>query len=308
MFADWLDGHVADIALSFLSILLEGLPFVLLGTLVSGFIGEFVPAGWIGRILPRNRHAAVAASGLLGLVFPMCECGVIPVIRRLMIKGLPVSCAVTYMLAAPIVNPVVMLATYAAFRGQAPEEMAGLRLLLGYGVAVGVGFVIMNLPLHWLLRPVVLDELARSPGAGGGRRAGPFLPRLRAALATASRDFIDVSCFFVLGALATALFNTALPQSTLDPLAENTTAAVFGMMGLAFALALCSSSDAFIAATFFAFPPAAKLAFLVFGPMMDLKLVFLYGTTFRRRFVLALAVGLFLIVGLCGLRAGGVLG
>jgi uncharacterized membrane protein YraQ (UPF0718 family) len=293
-----------DIFVAFLSIVFEGAPYILLGTLLSGMIDAFLPARLLERVLPKSRVISTFLAGFLGLVFPVCECAIVPVIRRLVQKGLPVSCAVTYMLAAPIVNPVVALATLAAFRGQAPEEMTMMRLLLAYGVAVGVGMVILKLPLDWMLRRDVLDAMARQPGVGGAR-GGPWASRVRAALETAARDFIDVSCFLVLGALATALFNTSLPQSTIDPLAENAVLAVLGMMGLAFGLALCSSSDAFIAATFFAFPPAAKLAFLVFGPMMDIKLVFLYGTTFRRRFVAVLAVGLFLVIGMCCLRAGG---
>jgi uncharacterized membrane protein YraQ (UPF0718 family) len=299
--------HWPDIALSFLSILLEGLPFVLLGTLVSGVVDAFVPARWITGLLPRRPGAAVLVSGLLGLVFPMCECGVVPVIRRLMVKGLPVSCAVTYMLAAPVVNPVAAFSTWAAFRGQSPEAMTSLRLLLAYALAIGVGWIVMKIPAGTLLRPAVLDAMARESGYGTGD-GGTFRQRLLRANRTAAGDFIDVACFLVLGALLAALFNTVVPQSVIEPLAENPAAAIFGMMGLAFVLALCSSSDAFIAAVFFAFPAAAKLAFLVFGPVMDIKLVFLYSTTFRRRWVAALALGLFVVVGLCCLRAGRAVG
>jgi len=299
--------HAGDIALSFLSILLEGLPFVLLGTLVSGLVDAFVPAAWIGRLLPRRPGAAVLASGLLGVVFPVCECGIVPVIRRLMVKGLPPSCAVAYMLAAPVVNPVVALSTWAAFRGQSPDLMAAARLLLAYAIAVGVGWIVLKIPTQRLLRQEVLDAMAREPGYGSGT-SGTAGARLLRATRTAAGDFTDVACFLVLGSLLAALFNTAVPQDLIAPLAERPAAAVFSMMGLAFVLALCSTSDAFIAAVFFSFPAAAKLAFLVFGPVMDVKLVFLYGTTFRHRWVAALAAGLILVIGLCCLRAGRALG
>jgi uncharacterized membrane protein YraQ (UPF0718 family) len=304
----WFVVQAPDLALAFLSILLEGLPFVLLGTLVSGAVDVFVPARWVERMLPRRPTGAVLVSGLLGCIFPVCECGIIPVIRRLMVKGLPVSCAVTYMLAAPIVNPIVAFSTFAAFRGQAPENMTCLRILLGYAVAVAVGFVVMKIPASALLRPAVLDAMAREPGSVSGTVSGPWLSRIRRMVETSARDFVDVAGFLVIGALLTALCNTSVPQQIWEPLAENAVAAVFGMMALAFVLGLCSSSDAFIAATFFAFPPAAKLAFLVFGPMMDVKLAFLYATTFRRRWVVVLAMALLGMIGVCCLRAGRVVG
>lgn len=307
MFPDWLAVQPQDVALSFLSILLEGLPFVLLGTLISGMVDQFLPARWMDRWLPKNPHLAVLVAGGCGVIFPMCECGVVPVIRRLMAKGLPVSCAVTYMLAAPILNPVTALSTWAAFRGQSPEIMTFLRLALGYAIPVAVGWIILKVPAEQLLRGAVLNEIALRPGLGAHGSAGPFLARLRRALLTSGRDFATVACLLVLGALLTAIFNTSVPQDRVKFLAERDVWAVPSMMGLAYVLALCSSSDAFIAATFFAFPPAARLAFLVFGPMVDIKLTLLYATTFRKRFVFLLGAGLFVAVGLLCLRAGRVL-
>lgn len=300
--------HLRDIALSFLSILLEGLPFMLLGTLVSGLVDALLPSHWMDRWLPKNRHLAVLAAGACGLVFPMCECGVVPVIRRLMIKGLPVSCAVTYMLAAPILNPVTAFSTWMAFRGQSADMTTFLRLLLGYIVPVLAGFVILRIPAERLLKASLIREVTLPvlpdccvEGHGKGRS---FLLRLRHALETAGKDFIEVSAYLVLGALIVSVFNTSVPQEQMEVLAEKPMWAVPVMMGLAYMLALCSSSDAFVAATFLSFPLSAKLAFLVFGPMMDLKLTFLYATTFRKRFVLVLGLSLFVLIGALCLRAG----
>ena len=119
---------LSDFSFAFLSILLEGLPFLLLGTMISGLIDQFLPARLMTRLLPRNPYAGALVSGLLGMIFPMCECGIVPVIRRLIAKGLPVSNAVAYMLAAPVVNPIVAVSTYAAFRGQGAAEFVALRL------------------------------------------------------------------------------------------------------------------------------------------------------------------------------------
>ena len=260
------------------------------------------------RLLPRNAFAAVCLGGVLGVVFPMCECGLVPVIRRLIAKGLPVSSAVAYMLAAPIVNPITALSTYAAFRGQGAAEFTALRLGLGFFVAVLAGLAVLNLPIGAVLKKTILESVTLSGPAGeGGSSAMPFLRRLIAAMEAGVRDFLDVMVYFILGVGVASVFSTAVNQELFLPLSLDDRLAVPAMMTLAGILSLCSSSDAFIAATFVAFPAVAKLAFLVFGPMMDLKLAFIYSAVFTRRFVAALAVGLFVIIGLLCLRLAVVL-
>jgi len=297
-----------DFALAFLGILFEGVPFILLGTLASGFIDVFLPPGMMERFLPKNRIAAVFMAGLLGAVFPVCECAVVPVIRRLVKKGLPVSCALTYMLAAPIVNPITALSTWKAFQGQQEWMMTSSRLLLGYFMAVGVGLIAARMPLSSILKPKVLsagDAEAKShehqhgDGCCGHVHTGEKPDRLLASLRSGMKDFVDVGVYFTIGVAMTAMFNTGIAPGAqwLDGLAKNPTIAPAALMALAFILSLCSTSDAFIAATLDKFPWGAKLAFLTFGPMMDVKLLFLYQTVLKKRFILALAVGLFLAIG-----------
>ena len=332
----WFSFHFSDFAVSFNSLLFEGIPFLLLGALISGIVDVFVPTRWITRLLPKNPSGAVLVSGLLGAVFPMCECGSVVVIRRFLAKGLPVSCAVAYMLAAPIVSPLVVITTFWAFQGQDPWPMTIFRLLFGYVLAVGAGLFVQRLRLENVLAPEVLASLKVGvPGglkgvpAGGveNRRDGlkvipaalPEEPeslegweglleppsmktKIRRVLRTATSDFLDVAFFFVIGAAIAAIFNTAVRQEVILPLATNDVFATLAMMVLASLLALCSTTDAFIAASFVAFPFAAKLAFLVFGPMVDVKLFFLYGMVFRRRFVVLLSLALFIAVALLSLR------
>lgn len=317
-----------DFALAFLSILFEGAPFILLGTLVSGFIDIYLPPGMMDRFLPRSKGRAVMVAGLLGAVFPVCECAVVPVIRRLVKKGLPVSCAITYMLAAPIVNPITALSTWKAFQGQNPAMMTCSRLLLGYLVAVLVGLIVMRLPLAAVLKQRVLESIEEPDEKHGGcGHAGhahgccghdhaceghhepgdghrPPLQgdgdgRLVAAFRSALKDFVDVGVYFAIGVTITALFNTGIAPGAqwLDGLAGSTVGASAALMALAFVLSLCSTSDAFIAATLDKFSWCAKLAFLTFGPMMDVKLIFLYQTVMRKKFIVALAAGLFLVIG-----------
>lgn len=293
--------NLGDFSYAFLSVLLEGVPFLLLGTLLSGLIDEFLPSHLMLRFLPRSRFGGICVGAGLGLIFPMCECGIVPVIRRLIGKGLPVSHAMAYMLAAPIVNPLVAVSTFAAFRGQGAIEFTILRLSLGYAVAAAVSFVISGLPIERILKPSLIASLGR-PHDHEHPDASPLVRRLASAMHSGVRDFLDVLLYFILGVAIASVFSTAVNQKIILPLASNDWIAVATMMGLAGILALCSTSDAFIAATFVAFPAAAKLAFLVFGPMMDLKLIFIYSAVFRKRFVLGLALGLFVLIGLICVR------
>ena len=325
-----------DVSYAFLSILFEGAPFILLGTLLSGFIDVYLPSGAMDRLLPRRKNSAVLVAGLLGVIFPVCECAVVPVIRRLVRKGLPVSCALTYMLAAPIVNPVTALSTWKAFTGQGAGMMVSTRLMLGYAVAVLVGLVVARLPLDKVLRRKLVRELDQAKegehghhhdhdhedghehgeGCGCGHdhdeegatsavvsdpaTAGPLQGgRVLGAFRSALRDFADVAVYFVIGVAITALFNTGIAPGaeSLDQLADNDMAAPAALMVMAFVLSLCSTSDAFIAATLDKFAYGAKLAFLCFGPMMDLKLLFLYQTVMNRRFIIGLALTLFVVIG-----------
>jgi uncharacterized protein len=310
-----------DFALAFLSILFEGAPFILLGTLISGFIDIYLPAGTMDRFLPKNKVLAVMVAGLLGAVFPVCECAVVPVIRRLVKKGLPVSCALTYMLAAPIVNPITALSTWKAFQGQGATMMTCSRLLLGFVIAVAVGLIVSRMRLSSVLKAKLVESLqkdearifekedAAHPHCGSGCCGHDHEPhhhhepandnRLVAAFRSAMKDFIDVGVYFTIGVMITALFNTGIAPGAewLDGLAKNPAAAPAALMALAFILSLCSTSDAFIAATLDKFSWGAKLAFLTFGPMMDVKLLFLYQTVLRKRFIFWLAVGLFVSIG-----------
>jgi uncharacterized membrane protein YraQ (UPF0718 family) len=311
----WFSFNSKDFTYSFLSVLFEGIPFLLLGSVISGFVDVFVSSERMQRMLPKAGPAGILISGLLGLVFPICECGSVVVIRRFIRKGLPLSAAVTYMLAAPIVSPLVALSTYAAFKGRSPWEMTLLRLGIGYLIAVTVGFIVHRIPASAILQPAAPAPAARKR-AGLSISAAPVEPvdfaevvasssapkKLLLATQSATADFLDVSFFFIIGSAIASVFNTAVRQEIILPFATNPPLAIIVMMGLAALLAVCSTTDAFIAASFTSFPFAAKLAFLVFGPMFDLKLFWLYGVLFKRRVVALLGVGLFIVIALIAWR------
>ncbi len=308
----WFNFSFHDFAVSFLSVLFEGIPFLLLGSLISGFVEVFVSSERISRMLPKQPGAAILLGGLLGLVFPMCECGSVVIIRRFLKKGLPLSCATAYMLGAPIVSPIVALSTWHAFSQSTqtdPIVMVSLRLGMGYLIAVGLGFLVHRIPSQLILQPGALGGTGKKSREGLTMGAAPSpsgftedlqgasRPRkLLMAVQSATADFLDVAFFFIVGTALTCLFNTGIRQDVLTPLASEPLFGIVTLMFLAGLLGLCSSTDAFVAWTFTAFAPSAKLAFLVFGPMFDVKLFWLYGLIFKRRAVVALGALLFVIV------------
>ncbi len=289
-----------QLILIFTSIIYEALPFVVLGVVIAGLLEEFVPQQAIAKVIPRNRVLAIALGGVLGLVFPMCECGIIVVMKRLLRKGLPLSVCVCYMLAGPIINVVVMLSTYVAFNPPlekdyilgGPWHVVGLRVGLGYAVAVVTALVVewrtCSTGLAELLHPSVLrglktaDELENE--ASEKRSWGQRIDNITQ---TALNDFVDIMAFLILGAALAAGGRYVLTQSNLQNMIQNNVAlSILLMMGIAVLFCLCSEADAFVAANFAPYwPPAAKMAFLVLGPMLDIKLYLMYTRVFRPRLI-----------------------
>ncbi len=309
----WFTFSFNDFAVAFLSVLFEGVPFLLAGSLLSGFVDVFLSSERLARALPKNPIAAVLLSGLLGIFFPICECGSVVVIRRFIRKGLPISCAVTYMLAAPIVSPIVALSTLAAFKGRQAWPMTNLRMGIGYLVAIAAGMIVHRMRPSSIVRPEMLQETAPRKRAGFQIAAAPsasetqrdfseiaagasFSKKCLIAVQSATADFLDVAFFFVVGIGIASLFNTAVNREIIAPFATNPALAIVVLMVLAAIVALCSTTSAFVAASFELFPPSAKLAFLTFGPVFDVKLFWLYGLIFRRRFVIILPICLFIVI------------
>jgi uncharacterized membrane protein YraQ (UPF0718 family) len=217
------------------------------------------------------------------------------------------------MLSTPIVSPIVAFSTFAAFKGQSPWEMTVLRLALGFGVSAVIGFIVLRLPSSAVLRPGALGETTARRRAGLSVAAAPvpetvdftavvqnagFGKKLLLAVQSATADFLDVTFFLILGAAVAATFNTAVNQEVILPFASNTPVAIASLMTLRSLLSICSTTDAFIVASFATFPFAAKLAALVFGPLFDFKLFWLYSLIFRTRAVIILGIGLFIAIGL----------
>jgi uncharacterized protein len=273
------DPAAQSFALVFTAIVVEALPFVLLGALVSALLEVYVPDRAFARLgrLPVGLQLPAAALG--GFAFPVCECGSVPVARRLIAKGVNPSAGVAFMIAAPIFNPVVLGSTWVAYeaRGLGMEMLLG-RGALGLLLALLVGWAVGGDGAGRLLR---IDSEGDNAD-GGGTCCAPPGSKAQSFAAHLTNDFFYMGRFLVLGAALAALIQTVVPQSILAGAASTPLIAALALMAVAFVSSLCSEADAFVAVSFTPFPLGSQLAFLVFGPVLDLKLFFLYGATFRR--------------------------
>lgn len=279
---------IQNLLLVFSSLLIEALPFVLLGALVSAAIEVFVPASAFERLARLPRGMQLPAAAMAGMAFPVCECGSVPVARRLAAKGLSPGAAITFMLAAPVVNPVVVASTFIAYRGRDTLWAMVLgRVGLGLIVAIAVGWVIGNVRRADLLRPMP-DHADPDHDHG----TGPAETRWKRYAGHVAGDFLFMGKFLMAGALAAAALQTFIPQSIIGSVANLPIVSLIAMMTLAFLLSLCSESDAFVAASFVQFGVGSQLAFLVFGPMVDMKLGALYVGTFSRGFLRTITIAI----------------
>ena len=264
----------------FVSIFVQALPFLVLGVLLSAAISAFVPASFWTRALPSNRAMAVPVAGACGIVLPGCECASVPVAGALMARGVTPAAALAFLLSAPAINPIVLISTYVAF----PDDpaMVVARLLASFGTAVIMG---------WLWLRFGRGEWLRMPGRTHLEGTSSWHTfRL-----TATHDFVHAGGFLVIGGLAAAVFNVAMPPEWLETLSENPWLAILVMALLAVVLSICSEADAFVAASFTSFSLTARLAFLVVGPMIDLKLMSMQAGVFGRAFAVRFAPTTFVV-------------
>lgn len=269
----------------FLGIFIEAAPFLLLGTLASGLVEVFFKKESIQRILPRNRFLSALAGGLLGFLFPVCECGVVPLTRRLFHKGMAPAMGVAFLLASPVLNPIVIASTYAAY-GWGALLWLRMGLSLAIAVATGLVFALEDQPAR-LLRPMRLEPIrGASVDLAMPVPAASLWARLRAALKIAADEFFEMGRFLIIGSMLAALLQTVVPQAALLALGSGPLLSVLVLIALAVLLSICSTVDAFVSLAFVGtFTTGSILAFLVFGPMVDIKSVMLYMQVFRRRTV-----------------------
>ncbi|WP_337101311.1 permease [Paenibacillus sp. YIM B09110] len=284
----------------FISMVMEAIPFVLVGVLISGLIQAFVKESFISRIMPRNRFLAAFVGCGIGLFFPSCECGIVPITRRLLKKGMPLHAGIAFMLTGPILNPIVLFSTYIAF-GNSWEMVgirAGLAAAVAFSVAVILSYMFKTIPFKHTNQDIVPSG-AHIQGTDEKKRI-PVRTKLYEVIVHAIEEFFSVGKYLVLGAFIAASMQTFVPTSYLLHLGSNPLTSSLVMIALAFLISLCSEADAFIAASFRStFTVGSLSAFLVFGPMVDIKNTLMLLGTFRTKFVLVL-IGLIVCFTLAG--------
>ena len=277
----------------FVAVCLQALPFLVLGVALSAAISTLVPPSFFARALPRRPALAVPVAGVAGVVLPGCECASVPVAGSLVRRGVTPAAALAFLLAAPAINPVVLVATAVAFPGQ--PQMVAARFAASLLVALVMGWLWTLLGRgEWLrLRP---------PAAGvpGGSRAAAYAEAMR-------HDLVHSGGFLVVGGATAATLGVLVPRAWLEEVAASPVLSVLVLAGLAVVLAICSEADAFVAASLTSFSLTARLAFLVVGPAVDVKLVALQAGTFGRGFALRFAPVTLVVAVLAAVGVGAVL-
>lgn len=269
----------------FLSIFIEASPFLLLGSLGSGIIEVFFADQDISRWVPSNPLLGALVGSLMGLFFPVCECGVVPLTRRLIKRGLPVPVGISFLLGAPALNPIVLMSTVVAF-GWGPVLWGRVGLTLLIATITGFIFSLQKDPTS-LLNQTTLDFCAVKPApALASSEPVRLKDKIQQVLATSADEFFEIGRFLVLGASLASLLQTVVPQAALLGLSQGPVLSVLILILLAVLLSVCSTVDAFIALSFAgSFTTGSILAFLVFGPMVDIKSTAMFLHVFQRKTV-----------------------
>jgi uncharacterized protein len=284
------NASLATAATVFCAVFVQAVPFLALGVVVSGLVATFVSPDRLARWLPRRSAAAIMAAGVGAAALPGCECGSVPVARRLFADGAVGAAALTFMLAAPAINPVVLVATAVAFPGQPQLVVARCAASLLTAVIMGAAWSRWGRP-EWITR--------RLP-----RPHHPTAGRWVVFTEAARHDFLQAASYLVLGAAAAAVLHVVVPAWVFEHLAGHVAVGVLTMGLLAVVLALCSEADAFVAASLTMMPLVPRLVFLVVGPAVDVKLFAMQAGMFGRAFAIRFAPATFVVATLAATAIG----
>jgi len=289
-FAPHLEGWgipINNIVNAFLGMLLQALPFLLIGVLLSSAIQVFIPRESLERHMPRSLFGGMFFMLLSGLILPVCDCASVPVFRSMVKKGVPLHLAIVFFAASPVINPVVMLSTYYAFGGD--WKMVFVRAGFGIFVALALGIMFR---LHPPKESILVGDGKRTFSCACGcedeqENASDAKQKLLSFLRHAQSEFSSVSQYLILGALIASVIQSFSATLFTAGSGGGLALSMLVMMAMAFLLSLCSSSDAVVARGLSAaFPSGAIMAFLVFGPMFDIKNVLMLAAGFKKRFIL----------------------
>lgn len=291
-------NSVLQMSTIFLSIVIEALPFVLLGCLISGALQVFLTPERVKRWLPDNRFLSILTGSVLGFFFPSCECGIVPIVHQFVKKGVPVHTAFAFMLTAPIINPIVIFSTFIAFGNS--WEMAGWRMVGSFVVALIIGIWLAYFQKESVLKTKIQQTIDHNHHHdhthGTNEHEEVKIGRIKQlsqqtghVLTHSIDEFFDTGRYLIVGGLIAASMQTYLPTRVMLTLGSTKLLAIIIMLLLAFTMSLCSEADAFIGSSLLSlFGTAPVVAFLVFGPMVDIKNLLMMKRYFNGRFILML--------------------
>lgn len=286
------------------SIFLEGLFFLLIGVIISSVIDVFISEETIRKFIPTNKFLALLSASLLGLIFPICECGIVPVIHRLLKKGVPLYLCITLLFSSPIVNIVVILSTYFAFRGHL--MIVVLRIAGGFLISIVTGFVIsISFKKEEVMNSTAASINHISCGCSHDTHhcSDHIIPETGSVLYTNNRffaktgkiighaidEFFETSKYFIFGILITSILQTIIPNQYYIQFGHNFPFSNIFMIFLPYVLSVCSNTDAFIARSFFnQFNASSLLCFMIFGAMFDIKTTIMLKKIFKTGFIVRL--------------------
>ncbi|WP_261129959.1 permease [Bacillus sp. Marseille-Q3570] len=274
-------GSLIDLNTIFLSIVLEAFPFLLLGVFVSALIQSFVSEETIKRFTPKKGYIALVPATVMAALFPVCECAIIPVVRRLIKKGMPLHIGVVFLVAAPILNPVVFLSTFYAFRSDMTVVYA--RMGLGFILAIIIGGIVYTIFKNKnMLKETETHVHTHSHGHEN-------VSKWKLTMYHMSDEFFDTGKFLLFGALLASAFQAFVSREFIASIGTEAWSSSLIMMAFAYLVSLCSEADAFVAVSFQStFSTASIVAFLVYGPMLDIKNTLMLLAYFKKKFVLTL--------------------
>ena len=292
----FIPNSVLQMSTIFLSIVIEALPFVLLGCLISGALQVFLTPERVKRWLPDNRFLSILTGSVLGFFFPSCECGIVPIVHQFVKKGVPVHTAFAFMLTAPIINPIVIFSTFIAFGNS--WEMAGWRMVGSFVVALIIGIWLAYFQKESVLKTKIQQTIDHNHHHTHGTneheevkigRIKQLSQQTGHILTHSIDEFFDTGRYLIVGGLIAASMQTYLPTRVMLTLGSTKLLAIIIMLLLAFTMSLCSEADAFIGSSLLSlFGTAPVVAFLVFGPMVDIKNLLMMKCYFNGRFILML--------------------
>jgi hypothetical protein len=257
-----------------LGIVVEALPFLLIGVLVSILVDLFLKPDFFYKIIPKNRVLSHLMISTFGIFMPVCECGNVPVARRLLMYNLKVSHVVSFLLAAPVVNPITFWSTLEAFNFD--KNIAIFRILGALFIAFLVGFVLSfdSEQEKFLTKPMKREIESCLLHAHKEKKIDRVLHVFR-------KEFIGTFKLLLVGAAIAALTQTIIPRNILTQIGASPVLSILAMMLLAFVISICANVDAFFALAYVnTFTIGALLSFMIFGPMIDIKMLTMLKNTF----------------------------